>query len=373
MRRILFVSEFASDADWHFQQLAPALARLPEPIECVPVRGISANRTGGGLSPRRIWNGASVYAKLPFALMRQHPQAIFCITTPPGIQLWCTLLGRLTRTPVICWMMDYHPEIEARLIQASKVGRSLARVLRWLDRRSLRRCHGIITLDEAMASICRDRAPRANVETFPPWPESKLQGLDPAAEPGPDGPLHLLHVGSLGRAHDPAVLGQLLHTVPDRCRLTLLGADDRTQRAFRELAEKSPVDLSISGHLPSHEFARTLRESGAHYGIVLLRDLYAGLVSPSKFTAYVAASIPLLYIGPPGTTAHALCIDHSAGVVLTNQAGQAEFIAAAEQLLDPQARMKTRVGMRDARRWLAQHDAAAFSRLIASMLPPEKT
>lgn len=375
---LLFVSEFAGDDDWHYPSVAAALAALPEPIECTPVRGFSTNRTGGGLHRRRLLNGVWVYLRLPLALVasmaRRESVAIVCVTTPPGIQLWCALLGRLTGTPVVCWLMDYHPEIEARWLEQRAWGRPFARLLRWLDRRALRRCRGIIALDDAMASLCRSRAPGVRIESFPTWPSGELADLEPSPaeqrdehHPEP----HLLHAGSLGRAHDLDALSRVLDGIPVRCRLTLLGADERTRRAFSALAASHDVEFDVRPRLAAEAFAKALAGSGADFGIVLLKDRYAGLVSPSKFTAYAAAAIPVLTIGPPGTTAHRLAKELGAGVHLPNDPGNDELARAAEQLIDPAARTTFRSRALEARDWLRRYDAAAFAALLADMVHPD--
>jgi hypothetical protein len=368
MRRLLLVSEFASESDWHFQQLAPALASLPDPVELIPVRGVSMERSGGGLHPRRMFNGAAVYARLPWALLRHRPHAMICITTPPGIQVWCAIVGALGRTPAACWMMDYHPEIEARMLESRWVLRPLAGVLRLIDRATLRRFRLIIALDQAMAELCRQRAARVEVETFPPWPDGALATLEPPHTIESAGPLHLLHVGSLGRAHDLKGLERLARSLTCRCRVTLLGADPRTRAAFDALAGSTPIDLTVVGRLPGPDFARALTGCGAHFGLVVLKDRYAGLVSPSKFTAYVKAGIPLLSIGPPGTTAHFVCDQLGAGLHLPNHPRPPDLTAAAEQLESPQARARRRARVGDAQAWLARYDAAAFARLLDTVL-----
>lgn len=372
--RLLFVSEFAGEEDWHYSSVAPAVAALSQPIECTSVRGFMTSRAGGGLHPRRLLNGVWVYLRLPFALAAciaaGRSAAILCITTPPGIQLWCALLGWLTGTPVVCWLMDYHPEIEARWLEGRAWGRPLARVLRLLDRRALRRYQGIIALDDAMATLCRSRAPAVRVESFPTWPSQELADLEPAQIEQRDVEepvLRLLHAGSLGRAHDLEALSRLLEAVPFRCHATLLGADERTRRAFSTLAASHDVDLDVSPRLAPEAFANALARSGADFGIVLLKDRYAGLVSPSKFTAYAAAGIPLLTIGPPGTTAHRLATEHGAGIALPNDPSHDKLARAAEQLIDPAARTTFRSRALEARDWLRRYDAAAFAGLLAEM------
>lgn len=370
MRRILFVSEFASDADWHFQQLEPALRELDNPIECVPVRGFTQRRRYGGLSPKRLLNGAVVYAKLPVALILHRPRAILCITTPPGIQVWCTLLGRLLSVPVLCWLMDHHPELEARVLESKPCARVLVPFLRWLDQRSLRSCRCVIALDDAMAATCRARAPSTEVLAFPPWPARELQSLASAIVPPADAPLHLLHAGTLGRAHDIEDLSRLLAALDTPCHITLLGADARTTIAFERLVANTDIQLEVKPHLPGDQFVKALTTTGAHFGIVILRARSAGLVSPSKFTAYMAASIPLLYVGPPGTVAHRLCEEFGAGVSLPNVPEPQQLSRATEQLTSSDMQANTRAGTIAAREWLGRYDATAFAALIDAQLSP---
>lgn len=371
MGRLLLVSEFASDADWHYQQLAPALADLPRPIELRAVRGFSSRRSAGGTHPRRVLNGAAVYGRLPWALLRHRPNAMLCITTPPGIQWWCALLGWLTRTPTACWLMDYHPEIEARMLETHRPLRPLAAMLRALDRLALQRFRVIIALDQAMARLCTERVTSADVVVFPPWPDRVLADINPVRAANADSTLRLLHAGSLGRAHDLDGLRLLLDALHERCSIRLIGADRRTRHAFETLAHDCRVDLDVSGYLPGNEFARAISAGGAHFGIVLLKDRFAGLVSPSKFTAYVTAGIPLLYIGPAGTAAHHVCEGIGAGVHVSNNASRTQLSAAAAAMMDPSVRTMYHDRAQDARAWLSSYNAGAFAAMLdARLLDP---
>ena len=368
MRCLLLVSEFASDADWHYQQLAPALAELSNPIVLHAVRGFSARRDRGGTHPSRLLNGAAVYVRLLWAMVRHRPDAMLCITTPPGIQWWCALLGWLTRTPTACWLMDYHPEIEARMLETHRALRPVATMLRALDRLVLQKFHIIIALDQAMARLCKQRAASTDIVVFPPWPDRILASINPVRAPTPDGTLRLLHVGSLGRAHDLDGLKLLIDALPERCSIQLLGADGRTRHAFETLARDCPVDLEVSGYLPGDAFTRAISTSEAHFGIVLLKERFAGLVSPSKFTAYIAAGIPLLSIGPAGTAAHHVCEGIGAGVHIPNDANSMQLSTKAAAIMDPALWATYHDRAKDAHEWLSSYTPGAFAAMLDSRL-----
>lgn len=85
-----------------------------------------------------------------------------------------------------------------------------------------------------------------------------------------------------------------------------------------------------------------IAEHQIDYGLVLFDEKLAGLLSPSKASGYLALSLPLLYVGPEGTTAHTICKIHKAGYAFTTDAIRDMEPSALAQMFGFEQRMQHR-------------------------------
>ncbi|MGA3006560.1 MAG: glycosyltransferase [Opitutaceae bacterium] len=299
-------------------------------------KGLFTKYAGGGLRPPRLVNLAYMYFALPFVLLVERPDIILVRTAPPGIQLWACLLGKMRGTRVGCWLMDYHPEIEASSMARHAGLRWLASLLRRVDRFFLRRMDFAIVLDEAMENLVRTRAPRLPLVQHPTW--NNRTGFQPRTEPI-DGELRLVYAGNLGHSHPLATFEALLQELKrrGRVRLVTVGASAGGESRFGDLAKRAGIALQCLPRTPFGQLGRLFDEHRIHAGLVFLSDETAGLVSPSKFSAYIRYGLPTVYVGPGGTSSEAVCLKFGAGFSLRNRAGQPEIEAAAAKLWDEKA------------------------------------
>jgi hypothetical protein len=128
-----------------------------------------------------------------------------------------------------------------------------------------------------------------------------------------------------------------------------VGASTNGERRFGELAQRAGLALQCLPRTPFEELGRLFYEHRIHAGLVFLSDETAGLVCPSKFSAYIRFGIPTIYIGPGGTSSEAVCLKFGAGCALRNQATPSELRAVAANLWDEKvmagARANTRLAV----------------------------
>jgi hypothetical protein len=368
--RLSVVYEFAGQPGHMMHCLLENLGPMMPGMRVTFLPGIFVKYRPGGLRPERLVNLAWVYTRVAAHLLFRRPDAVIVQSAPPGIQLWTVAWGALKGVPVFCWLMDYHPEFEARALDRhGHVG--LARLLRAVDAFLMRRFAAIITLDPAMTALVRTRASPADVLEHPTWVSDGPSRLAPVSyRPGSNvGPLRLAYSGNLGAAHDLAPLRALLESIARRRQVCLLviGGSKEGEGRFRELCAGLGVAIEV---IPRVHLFSDLRgvyeEHRIDAGIVLLSRDSAGLASPSKFSGYINFGLPLVYIGPPDTNAATVCLQFQGGFRLSADASPAEADVVASGLLDQRQMSAAVEGSHAA----AEHFARFDGKSLADVLGP---
>jgi hypothetical protein len=347
--RILIIFEFGPGPDENMiGDLSAGLGRRLPGLNLRWFKGLFTKYAGGGLRLPRLVNLAYMYLALPFVVLVDRPAVILVRTAPPGIQLWACLLGKIMGARVGCWLMDYHPEIEASILAKRPALHWLASLLRAVDKFFLQRMDFAIVLDDAMENLVRTRAPGLALIQHPTW--NNRSGFEQRPEPI-EGELRLVYAGNLGHSHPLATFEALLHKLQQhgRVRLITVGASASGESRFDELAKRTDIPLQCLPRAPFGELGRLFYAHRIHAGLVFLSDETAGLVCPSKFSAYIRFGIPTVYIGPGGTSSEAVCLKFGAGCALRNQATESELGMVAANLWDEKimagARANTRLAV----------------------------
>jgi hypothetical protein len=368
--RVTFIYEYARRTDdWMMSSLIESLAtRLPG-LRTKYLHGLFTTYQPGGLHPQRLVNLIWVYLRVAFHLVFSRPDAVLVRTTPPGVQLWTVWWARFRRVPVFCWLMDYHPEMEAR--QLDKRGHiGAARLLRRIDAGLMPRFAGIITLDRAMAELARSRASQVEVLEHPTWTTGGTAALTPVsyATGEKNGPLRLAYSGNLGAAHDLSTFTTLLEELARRrlVQLYIIGASASGEERFRRLGTRLGVPVETHARVSFTELRALYHQWRIDAGVVLLAAESAGLVSPSKFSGYINFGIPLVYLGPGGTNTAEVCTRFKGGFWLRDDAGRADVAAVADALLDGGQLTAAAAGARAA----ASHFSSLNSESLAELLAP---
>jgi hypothetical protein len=269
---------------------------------------------------------------------------------------------------VICWLMDYHPEMEARALER-RGWRGCAQLLRRVDADAMRRFALVVTLDRAMAKVARARSGAAPVAEHPTWGNPTTATAAPSRAPAAPGDrLRLAYAGNLGAAHDLQVVGQLLAACARRrpVELYVIGASPAGIARFRGLDPGGEITIVAHDRVPFADLPRLYQRWGIVAGVVLLAEESAGLVAPSKFSGYIDFGLPILYVGPPDTSTAEVCATFKAGFWLANDASAAEIERVADSLLDA-----VQVGEAGARAARASRHFHAFNQdSLAAIVAP---
>jgi hypothetical protein len=366
----MIVYEFAGQKEQMMHALVEALTeRLPE-LRVSRVGGVFVDYRQGGLGPQRLANLIWVYFSTALHLLFCRPDAILVHTSPPGVHLWTVAWAAIGRVPVLCWLMDYHPEIEARAFEKRGLLRT-ARLLRRIDASLMPRFSAIITLDPAMTAVVHQRAPEMEIVEHPTWTPGPSRAIRTIAHtPGSaGGVLRLVYTGNLGLAHDLEPLSRLLATLQEHrpVRLLLIGTSPGGQARFRAMAQKVRVLVEARPRVPLFsDLGAVYEEFRVDAGIVVLAKESAGLVSPSKFAGYIDFGLPVVYLGPPDTSSALVCNRFQGGFWIPSDESPGETERVASRLLDVRAMAAAADGARAA----ATHFQAFSGASLAAILAP---
>lgn len=379
MKQICLIFEFPPEADYQLRSVQEILQKTQTPetvVECL--HGFLKKYQPGGLSLLRLLNLFWMYLRVPAHIAFNRPDWIIARSAPPGIQVWSSLWAKLFKVQTIAWIMDYHPEIEARAVEKKGILKIVAHVLRWVDRKALSTMKGTIVLDEAMQYTVRQKAPKLNIQIHPTWDQYGPQTLFPKQGFQTLEDTHTLHfayAGNLSGQHPLKTIESIFQNIAKqrqgtKIELHVIGTSTKGKERFQSLAELLKLDLHMHPRMSFPDLTQMLLQLQIHYGIVLMEDQAAGLFSPSKFAGYLAAGIPILYCGPEQTNSDKICREFGSGISLRSNAPAIVIEEAAGQILQPEVRQKHQNAVYGAQKYFAGKNASTFVKLVTSMINP---
>lgn len=332
----------------------------------------------GGFGLLRLCNMAYVWLRSAGTIIRKRPSVIIVSSSPPMTHHWVRLVSLPVKSKVVVWLMDYHPEIEARMLERRPWCKWLAGSLRRFDRWVLARCAAVVVLDEAMERAVRSQVDTVRILVHPPWNVQGDRAFTPIMRKdgeADDGKvLRLLHLGNLGAAHDLEDLAAFVTEIRAdiEVRLLAIGGNKRANVAFHRLGARTGFSVETHERQPWEEVLERIRAFEPNLGVVLLRSDSAGLASPSKFATYLKLGIPILYMGPPGTNAHYACMEFGAGVALGDgvvKAAGSRRTANAEVAFDRISLDECRQQTEAAFAWYTGFSAATLAKALLGVIP----
>lgn len=377
--RLFFFHEYPPQPNERMMgDLRASLAGCLPPHTSVFKHGLLKSYRPGALRPDRLVNMAYLFIALPIWLASTRPNWVITVTTPPLVQIWLALWAPLFRFKLICWLMDYHPELEARALQGRLGGRILAGWLRLMDRGAMRRMSLVVALDEAMAKVARSRGVSVPVVVHPTWDTQGQKSPGRVAFHDQSKVVSLLYGGNLGAAHELGPLKVLLMEVMQlgrSVRILATGGSDEGNRRFQQLTAETGCQITLRERVPFSELRTLCDEHQVQAGVVLMRSSAAGLVSPSKFSAYLQLGLPTLYLGPQGTNADVVCRRFGAGIGLEPESDPAVMSAVAQALVNPAQRRVWWESVPRAAEHFARHNADSLARLLRDFIlgEPDQT
>src|SRR5205085_5980399 len=288
---------------------APAGTDASRPLSNPLVHRVWTPGLGKATVLKRCLDYLAYYLGAAWRLLRLPAQdVIVSLTTPPYIA-WAAVLHAMLhrRTRLVLWNMDCYPELAERS-GALPEGGWVARVMRRLNRALFRRLDAVVCLDEAMRHLLSQyltpgREPRtlviANWEPLASFPAE----APPAG--GWDDPeladrFVVLYRGNAGWGHQfDTVIDAADALRAEPVVFCFVGGGSRGGYLREKKAQRQLSNVVLREYLPAEMTPRVLAAGGC--GLVTLRDRILGVMSPSKLHSYLAAGLPVVYIGPEGS------------------------------------------------------------------------
>lgn len=340
---MLCVFEFPpGDAEWQLRDLANALQGRVRGLRIEFCYGFLKSYKPGGLSLRRISNGIFVHIRAFVRCLLGSYSVVLVRSSPPLIQITIALAARLRGMPYWVWLMDAHPEIEQ--VEWGRIWGVgwLLRRLQDVNASCLSGAEVVVVPDQAMS----DRFVRAvtsdRILICPTWGNGTCAPISgrPASKSAPEAKgLNFAYIGNLGFAHDVPLLCRFLVQCANRVpvEISFISTSREAVASFQERLGEAKITVRWRPRVPDFlNLLAVIREAEFDYGIVIMSEQFAGLLSPSKFIGYLAGDLPIIYLGPANTNAAVACDRFQAGVRMdatmfdSNGANLVEMIIARD-------------------------------------------
>lgn len=371
MKKFLYVFEFSddpkdllpSDTLWNAVRDKISEKLLSEKkVQFKSVHGVFRTYRGKGFSTKRVVNFIWMHLFSVFEMITFRPDFVFVRTTPPLIQITYLILGKIFRAKVYVWLMDYHPVFGLRTSAEKSFKHKIWAFFDKLDRFALKYAEAVVCLDYAMESLVRERCKNARTFVCPTFSGGDSEFLDLSKICGNVASLSLLYSGNLGKAHKTQVLENLMRLLSKKTRVVLsyCGNSEDASSLFEAVCKSAGAEFKRFPRVENYALlGRFYKENGFDYGIVLMDDRLAGVLSPSKFSGYLSFGLPILNIGPSGTNADYACSNFKAGVSLN---AVSEIYGVAELLLNAETQPRL---AKNARKTLEYFGEGAVDKLAS--------
>jgi len=296
-----------------------------ENLRGVDVRRLPLASFGKKSILTRVIGTAAFMAQIFFrALFTPRLGGIFFSTSPPLVGLVGTTVAMLRRVPCAYWAMDLNPDqliAMGKIKQRSMIARILEAVNRWI----LRRSDLIIALDRFMADRLAQRDPklRDKMLVLPPWPHEEhiapgeapsTNGVNPFRERhGLAGKFVVMYSGN----HSPSnPLDTVLEAArelrdDDSIRFLFVGGGIGKPKVEAFIREHRLTHAMSLPYQPLSELKYSLSAADVH--VVSLGQEMVGIIHPCKIYGAMAASRPVLFVGPKPSHITDLLDQHELG------------------------------------------------------------
>lgn len=267
---------------------------------------------------------------------------VVTLSDPPLLALAGPMLAARHSAALLHWSHDVYPALLPRLGTAVPPG-----MLGFVSRRmaaALARHDPVVAIGRCMAArLTAEGVPAARVHVVPNWPDPAIRPV-PHAENrwraelglGPGGQFVVGYCGNFGLAHPLAGVLAAAERLQraDAPVLFLMVGDGRGHAAVLEgAAARGLTNMRFLPRQPAACLAEVMSAADLHLA-VMRRDA-EGLLVPSKAMGGLAAGRPCLFLGPAGSEAARLLLDHGCGAVLDPDDGTAIAATVEAYRRDP--------------------------------------
>jgi glycosyltransferase involved in cell wall biosynthesis len=269
-------------------------------------------RLGKSTALARIIDYVSFYILTIIRAITLPKQDMFIsLTTPPFIA-WTAILHKLIHrsTKVLLWNMDCYPEIAERAGVIERGG-FISRVFRCVNRGLFRHLDQLVCLDGAMLDLLVSQYVSAEHTlptcVIPNWEKSSQ--FPPDLTPDPwnaaantvtDDDFIILYLGNAGFGHRfETIIDAAKRLVDEPVAFLFVGGGEKWAWIEKEKNANNLQNIHLFPYIPKELTPSAL--AMADCTLITMNDSALGVISPSKLHAYMAMSLPTLYIGPEGS------------------------------------------------------------------------
>lgn len=238
------------------------------------------------------------------SLFQRDLGAVVFSTSPPFVGILAVAVATVRRVPIIFWAMDLNPD---QLIALGKLSRTslVADILRYTNRKILRRTAIVIALDELMAERIRQQAARhIDVIVIPPWsPDAALVAVPRErnsfrSSHGLENKRVVMYSGNHTPSNPLTTLLDAAVALRD-CSLlkfVFVGSGTGKQEVQQYVTHHALGNVLSLPYQPKSELPDSLSAADVH--VVSLGSEMAGVIHPCKVYGAMAVARPILYFGP---------------------------------------------------------------------------
>ncbi len=248
------------------------------------------------------------------------------LTTPPFIA-WAAILHKLIHrsTKVVLWNMDCYPEIAERAGVIEKGGFS-SRVFRKLNYGLFMRLDQLVCLGGAMLDLLVSQYVSADHAlatcVIPNWerasqfpPDLVPDPWDAAANTVTDDDFVILYLGNAGFGHRFETIIEAAKRLEDEpVAFIFIGGGEKWAWIEQAKIANNLRNIHLFRYIPKEITPSVL--AMANCTLITMNETALGVISPSKLHAYLAMSLPTLYIGPEGSNVDEVIARFDAGASL---------------------------------------------------------
>lgn len=330
---------FEIGGDYMVSELIVSVKKQYPQIRTYIFHGLFKNYNPGGLNLKRLINLFYMFFLLPFVVLYLRPNDIFVRTSPPGLQWWAVLCGKAINCKVGCWLMDYHPEIEARILDKIPCLNYLSVVLRYVDSYVMRKLDFIVAIDHAMKRLLKRRFGIVPIIFHPTWTQHSISKCSPKyltkTVMSSNKEVRIIYAGNLGSLHPLETFEKLIYVLKNEKKVQIytVGLSQKGLKRINKITSKLKVKaFHVKKFKDFNELGAFIYHNSINLGLITLQNWAAGLISPSKYNGYISFGTPILYIGPSGTNSYDICSKYKAGLALSNNASAKSISKAAKTL-----------------------------------------
>ena len=147
-----------------------------------------------------------------------------------------------------------------------------------------------------------------------------------------------------------------------------IGIPPGVEADFLSLSRLANVTVEVLPRLPFEEVIAALQKRQVDYGCVAMRSELKGCLSPSKFSSYVEAEVPILYIGPEKTNTWKVCVDFDGGVWLAERPSKRDFASAISNIRSERFHQQVQSGLLRAKTYFRSFNGDTLAQAITSSL-----